>query len=64
MDRATYKITEVAELLSISRTYAYRLAKDGELPVPVVYVGDLPRVRKAELDLWLLGSAAPEEVES
>ena len=39
LGRKTFDIPEVAELMEISRSLAYRLAADDELPVPVLRLG-------------------------
>ena len=38
-ERKTFDVSEVAELMGISRSLAYRLAAANELPVPVLRLG-------------------------
>lgn len=45
------KVPEVAQTLRISRSRAYELVADGE--VPSVRIGRSLRVRRKELDRWL-----------
>lgn len=45
------KVPEVAELLRVSRSRAYELVADGE--IPAVKIGRSVRVSRKELDRWL-----------
>ena len=46
--------SEVAEILGISRPLVYNLAKDKNLPLPVVrFTTRSPRVSKTALNKWL-----------
>ena len=47
------KIAEVAEILQISETQAYRLAKNGDLPA-VHFSGKIVRVRVEDLEKYIL----------
>lgn len=46
----TMTVQEAAEKLSISKSFAYRLIKDGEMPS--VRLGRKVRVPKAEFERW------------
>lgn len=48
-----------AAALGIGRTKAYDMAKRDEFPVPVIRIGDVYRVRTAELLAFLGISEAP-----
>jgi excisionase family DNA binding protein len=58
---ATVGVEEAAGLLGIGRTLAYRLARRGELPVPVIRIGRVLRIPTAPLRA-LLG-LAPDGVD-
>lgn len=45
------KATEIAEILNISRAFAYRLMKQGH--IPVVYIGNARRVRLSDLESFI-----------
>lgn len=47
----TYKVEEIAEILSISRTSAYNLVKEGHFKV--VRIGNAIRVSRKSFDEWL-----------
>lgn len=51
MKAIVYSVTEVAELLGISRSYAYKLVKEGK--IPVLDLGNRKVVPKAYLDKWI-----------
>ena len=51
MKPIVFSITEVAELLGISRSYAYRLVSTGQLPV--LDLGTRTVIPKTYLDEWL-----------
>ena len=46
-----YSFAEVAQLLDISRSYAYKLVQQGELPV--LDIGTRRVIPKAYLDEWI-----------
>ena len=46
---STVSVEEVARMLGIGRTLAYRLAAAGELPVPVIRIGRKLRIPAAPL---------------
>jgi excisionase family DNA binding protein len=48
------RVSEVARLLSISRSRAYELVASGTIP-GVVRLGNSIRVRKADLEAWVAG---------
>lgn len=50
-DRLALTIDDAAELLSISRSLAYRWAKDGTLPT--IRVGNAVRVPRRALEAWI-----------
>jgi excisionase family DNA binding protein len=50
-ERLALTIEEAAELLSISRSLAYRWAKDGTLPT--IRVGNAVRVPRRALEAWI-----------
>lgn len=47
----TYKVEDIAEMLSIGRTSAYNLVKEGHFKV--VRVGNAIRISKKSFDEWL-----------
>jgi|APSaa5957512622_1039677.scaffolds.fasta_scaffold281669_1 excisionase family DNA binding protein len=52
------KATEIAEILNISRAFAYRLMKQGV--IPVVHIGNARRVRLGDLESFIeLNISAP-----
>ena len=51
MDKLVYSIKEVAEVLGISRSYAYQLVKEKRLPV--IELGKRKIISKVSLELWL-----------
>ena len=51
--RQTVTLAEAAEVLGIGRSTAYKLAKKGELPVPVLVIGPLMRVSLVHLQRYL-----------
>lgn len=52
-----YTFKEAAERLGIGLAQAYRLDNEGKFPVPTVIVGAVRKVRVAELEHWLQGTA-------
>ena len=46
------KATEIAEMLNISRAFAYRLMKQGD--IPTVQIGGAVRVRPSDLQNYIL----------
>lgn len=52
-----YTFAESAERLGIGLAQAYRLDNEGKYPVPVIYLGAVRKVRIAELEAFLQGSA-------
>ena len=51
MERLTYSVSEAAEMLGISRSYAYELVK--EKRIPVLEVGRRRVIPKEMLDNWI-----------
>lgn len=51
MDKVVYNVKEVAELLGISRSYAYEMVKEKKLPV--LDLGRRKVIPKASLDQWI-----------
>lgn len=56
------RLTDANELLSLSRTTGYRLARTGQYPCAVLRVGSEYRVRKHELQRFLQVRDLPAEV--
>jgi excisionase family DNA binding protein len=55
MEERLLKPSEVAEILQVSKAFAYALLKRGE--IPVVRIGNLVRVRREDLDEYIHGKA-------
>ncbi len=53
MEKLVYTIQEVADLLCISRSYAYQLVRDGTIPALVL--GKKRVVPKEKFHQWLNG---------
>ena len=53
IDRLTYDIGEVAQLLGISRNAAYSLARNDLLPCKVIYLGKRMVISKAAVEKLL-----------
>ena len=51
MERLTYTVKEVADLLGISKSYAYQLVKERKLPV--LEVGNRRVIPKNQFELWI-----------
>ena len=51
MERVTYTVQEVAELLGISKSHAYGLVKERRLPI--LDIGRRKVIPKAALDTWI-----------
>ncbi len=58
MEKLVYNIPEVAELLGISKSYAYQLVK--ERRIPVLDLGRRKVIPKVSLDEWLKSVAGTE----
>ena len=50
-DKRVYTVDEIAAILRVSRTSAYRLIKTGKFKL--VYVGTMLRISKESFDNWL-----------
>jgi len=57
-ERKTYSMDEVAQILGIFRSSAFKAAKEGKLPVVVIKAGRRLLVSKADLDALLDGRGA------
>lgn len=44
---------ELAAALGVDRATVYRLKARGELPLPILHVGNSPRVRVVDVEAWL-----------
>jgi putative molybdopterin biosynthesis protein len=55
MEERLLKPDEVAEILQCSKAFAYALLKRGE--IPTVRIGNLVRVRREEMDKYILGKS-------
>ncbi len=51
MEKITYSVKEVAELLGISQSYAYELVKEKKLPV--LELGRRKVIPKIVFDIWI-----------
>lgn len=58
MEKLVYNISEVAELLGISKSYAYQLVK--ERRIPVLDLGRRKVIPKVSLDEWIKSVAGTE----
>ncbi len=59
MEKLVYSIQEVAELLGISKSYAYELARNGTLPV--LELGKKRVIPKNKLNQWVNGEGELEK---
>jgi len=50
-DKRTYKVEEIAAILGIGRTTAYKLVKEGDFKT--VRIGSAIRISKKSFDEWL-----------
>lgn len=53
LESGFYTFAEAAQRLGISSAQAYRLDNEGRFPVPVVLLGAVRRVRKADLEAFI-----------
>lgn len=53
MDKLVYSIQEAADLLGISRSYAYELARNGT--IPVLQLGKKRVIPKEKFNQWVNG---------
>lgn len=51
MEKLTYTIMEAAEVLGISKSYAYQMVK--EQKIPVLVIGKRKLIPKRQLEQWL-----------
>lgn len=52
-----YTFAEACERVGVGLAQGYRLDNEGKFPVDVILVGAVRKVRVAELEAWLQGSA-------
>ncbi len=55
MEERLLKPDEVAEILQVSKAFAYALLKRGD--IPAVRIGNLVRVRREDLEKYILTKA-------
>lgn len=53
MEKQLLKVTEAAEILSLSRSRVYELTKEGDDPLPVIHIGSSVRVPVVALRAWV-----------
>jgi excisionase family DNA binding protein len=58
-ERKTYTVTEVGEMLGLSKNLAYLAAKNNKLPVPVFRVGKRLLISKSAMDAYLESTPQP-----
>ena len=58
MEDRLLKPEEVAEILQVSKPFAYVLLKRGE--IPVLRIGNLVRVRREDLDKYIQRKSKPD----
>ena len=51
-------LPEASKRLGIHPGTGYRLAREGKFPIPVLTVGSIYRVRRAELEAFISGESA------
>ena len=59
MEKMVYTIQEVAEMLGISRSYAYELVRNGT--IPVLELGKKRVIPKEKFNKWLNGERELEK---
>jgi len=59
MEDRLLKPEEVAEILQVSKPFAYVLLKRGE--IPVLRIGNLVRVRREDLDKYIQRKSKPDD---
>lgn len=59
MEKLVYSIQEAAELLGISRSYAYELARNGTFPV--IQLGSKRVIPKEKFKQWINGTGELEK---
>ena len=58
MDKLVYSIQEVADLLGISRSYAYELVRNG---IPALQLGKKRVIPKEKFIMWINGNRNGKE---
>ncbi len=51
---------DLAEILNISKAFAYKLMQTGD--IPTIFIGSSRRVRRADLDDFILRNTQPQRV--
>ncbi len=59
MDKLVYSIQEVADLLGISRSYAYELVRNGT--IPALQLGKKRVIPKEKFIMWINGNRNGKE---
>lgn len=54
MEKLVYSVPEIAELLGISRSYAYELVRNGT--IPAIVLGKKRVVSKKKFESWINGT--------
>lgn len=50
--KPTMSVAEAADALGISRAYAYRLIREDRFPVPVLKIGTLHKLSRAQVEAY------------
>ncbi|WP_373125109.1 helix-turn-helix domain-containing protein [Blautia producta] len=57
-EKKTYEVSDIQEILGVSRTQAYKYIKDvykAQSPFKIIKVGNVYRIPKRPFDRWLNG---------
>lgn len=57
-DPAVMGLADAAQLLDMDKSTAYRLARRGEFPVPVLTIGRLKKVSRRALTAYIDGASS------
>lgn len=63
MERAFYKIQEVAEIIGLGKSMTYKLVADGHIPSVKLAGTKARRVSREALQRWIAEQAAQESTE-